>query len=63
MRKIIKAIVMMIVDLAVIAGAYILGRNTGYEEGWCDGELCGACSGACRDDEENSADIPDFENI
>ena len=63
MRKIIKRILMIVTDMAVIAGAYIIGRNIGYEEWWCDGEMCGAYSDACCDDEDSSADIPDFENI
>jgi hypothetical protein len=65
MRKAIKIIISTIINTAVIAVAYKLGKNKGYTGGRNDGEMSGAC-GRCvyhKGDEEDCSDICDFEGI
>ncbi len=66
MRKnIIKTIVCIAINSAVLAITYKLGRNSGYEEGYNDGEIAGGCKRCAMYDEDSDtcADIPDFEGL
>ena len=56
-----KAIIQIIINTAVIVAAYKLGNSRGYENGWNDGALTGACAKDSSDD--NSSDITDFEEL
>lgn len=61
MSNITKAIIQIIINTAVIITAYKLGNSKGYENGWNDGALAGACAKDTSDD--NSSDITDFEDL
>lgn len=60
-----RNIIKVIIDLAVIAAAYVIGKNKGYEKGWTDGNMATACKRCVyHDDEtEDCPDIPDFEGM
>ena len=63
MRKnVIKTVICIALNTAVLTAAYKLGEKNGYEDGWNDGEMTSACERCCYGGEEEcSADIPDFE--
>ena len=56
-----KAIIQIIINTAVIVAAYKLGNSKGYDEGWNDGALAGACAKDIPED--NSSYITDFEEL
>ena len=61
MSNISKAIIQIIINTAVIIAAYKLSNSRGYENGWNDGALAGACAKDSSDD--NSSYITDFEEF
>ena len=60
-RTNIKYILELLINSAAIVAAYKLGNNSGYDEGWNDGALAGACAKDSSDD--NISDITDFEEL
>ncbi len=65
MKNIIKILIQITVNIVAVIAAYKLGGNSGYEEGWNDGEMAGGCKGCAMFDEkrDSCADIPDFDRI
>ena len=65
MKNTIKIFIQITANIAAVIAAYKLGRNSGYEEGWNDGEMAGGCKRCVMYDEDDDtcADIPDFDRI
>ena len=66
MRKnVIKTIICIAVNTAALTIAYKLGKNSGYEDGWNDGEMAGGCKRCVMYDEDSDtcSDIPDFKGL
>ena len=65
MKNTIKIFIQITANIAAVIAAYKLGRNTGYEEGWNDGEMAGGCKRCVMYDEDDDtcADIPDFKGL
>ena len=66
MRKnVIKTMICIAINTAVLTIAYKLGEKNGYTDGWNDGEIAGGCKRCVMYDEDSDtcADIPDFEGI
>ena len=60
-RTNIKYILELLITTAVIVTAYKLGNSKGYDEGWNDSALAGACAKDIPED--NSSYITDFEEL
>ena len=65
MKNTIKILIQIAANITAVLAAYKLGENSGYEEGYNDGEIAGGCKHCAMYDEDSDtcADIPDFDGL
>ena len=65
MKNTIKILIQIAANIAAVLAAYKLGKNSGYVEGYNDGEIAGGCKRCAMYDEDSDscADIHDFEGL
>ena len=65
MNNTIKILIQIAANITAVLAAYKLGKNSGYEKGYNDGEMVGGCKRCAMYDEDSDscADIPDFEGL
>ena len=64
-NNVMKTLICLAVNTAVLTLVYKLGEKSGYTDGWNNGELAGGCKKCVmyNEDSDSCPDIPDFEGI